>query len=115
MGWGAAVRIELTDAERSELQARVRRRKIARADAMRAAIVLLAADGDVDARRRPRPTSGGHGRRPPAADPRHLPRACPHQRRSPPALAGMARTGVAGNGVRDPEAGCEDRFIPRAA
>ena len=45
MGWGAAVRIELTDAERSELQARARRRKIARADAMRAAIVLLAADG----------------------------------------------------------------------
>jgi len=45
MGWGAAVRIELDDAERSELQARARRRKIARADAMRAAIVLLAADG----------------------------------------------------------------------
>ena len=45
MGWGAAVRIELTDAERSELQARARRRKIARADAMRAEIVLLAADG----------------------------------------------------------------------
>src|SRR5512134_1499836 len=45
MGWGAAVRIELTDAEQSELQARARRRKIARADAMRAAIVLLAADG----------------------------------------------------------------------
>jgi transposase len=45
MGWGAAVRIELKDAERSELQARARRRKIARADAMRAEIVLLAADG----------------------------------------------------------------------
>lgn len=45
MGWGAAVRIELSDAERSELQARARRRKIARADAMRAEIVLLAADG----------------------------------------------------------------------
>ena len=45
MGWGAAVRIDLTDAERSELQARARRRKIARADAMRAEIVLLAADG----------------------------------------------------------------------
>ena len=45
MGWGAAVRIELDDAERSELQARARRRKIAWADAMRAAIVLLAADG----------------------------------------------------------------------
>ena len=45
MGWGAAVRIELNDAERSELQTRARRRKIARADAMRAEIVLLAADG----------------------------------------------------------------------
>src|SRR5512147_1908496 len=45
MGWGAAVRIQLTDAERSELQARARRRKIARADAMRAEIALLAADG----------------------------------------------------------------------
>lgn len=45
MAWGAAVRIELNDAERSELQARARRRKIARADAMRAEIVLLAADG----------------------------------------------------------------------
>ena len=45
MGWRAAVRIELDDAERSELQARARRRKIARADAMRAEIVLLAADG----------------------------------------------------------------------
>ena len=45
MGWGAAVRIELDDAERSELRARARRRKIARADAMRAEIVLLAADG----------------------------------------------------------------------
>ena len=45
MGWGAAVRIELNDAERSELQTRTRRRKIARADAMRAEIVLLAADG----------------------------------------------------------------------
>ena len=45
MAWGAAVRIELSDAERSELRARARRRKIARADAMRAEIVLLAADG----------------------------------------------------------------------
>jgi transposase len=44
MGWGAAVRIELSDGERSELRARARGRKIARADAMRAAIVL-AADG----------------------------------------------------------------------
>ena len=45
MGWAAAVRIELSDAERSELHARARRRKIARADAMRAEIVLLAAGG----------------------------------------------------------------------
>ena len=45
MAWGVAVRIELSDAERSELPARARRRKIARADAMRAEIVLLAADG----------------------------------------------------------------------
>jgi len=45
MGWGAAVRIELDDAERAELEARTRRRKIARADAMRAEIVLLAARG----------------------------------------------------------------------
>lgn len=43
MAWGAAVRIELSDAERSELQARARRRKIARADAMPAEIVLLTA------------------------------------------------------------------------
>jgi transposase len=39
------VRIELNDAERSELRARARRRKIGRADARRAEIVLLAADG----------------------------------------------------------------------
>jgi transposase len=45
MGWRAAVRIELNEAERSELRARARRRKIARVDAMRAEIVLLAADG----------------------------------------------------------------------
>ena len=45
MAWGAAAGIELSDAERSELRARARRRKIARADAMRAEIVLLAADG----------------------------------------------------------------------
>jgi transposase len=45
MGWGAAVRIELGDEERRELEARSRRRKIARADALRAGIVLLAADG----------------------------------------------------------------------
>jgi transposase len=45
MAWGAAVRIELTEAERAELEARARRRKIARADAMRAEIILCAADG----------------------------------------------------------------------
>ena len=45
MAWGAAVRIELSDAERRELEARSRRRRIARADALRAGIVLLAADG----------------------------------------------------------------------
>jgi transposase len=45
MGWSAAVRIELDDAERGELEARTRRRKIARADAMRAEIVLLTARG----------------------------------------------------------------------
>src|SRR5438034_9937865 len=39
-----AVEIVLSARERSELEARVRRRKIARADAMRAEIVLLAAD-----------------------------------------------------------------------
>jgi DNA-binding NarL/FixJ family response regulator len=41
----AAVEIVLSETERSELKARVRRRKIARVDATRAAIVLLAADG----------------------------------------------------------------------
>jgi hypothetical protein len=41
----AAVRIELTDAERAELEGRARRRKTARADAIRADIVLLAAAG----------------------------------------------------------------------
>ena len=41
----AAVRIELSEAERAELEARRRRRKSARADAMRAEIVLLAATG----------------------------------------------------------------------
>ncbi len=40
-----AVRIEVTEAERGELLSRLRRRKIARADAMRAEIVLLAAAG----------------------------------------------------------------------
>jgi transposase len=41
----AAVRIDLTDAERAELTQRARRRKTARGDAMRAEIVLLAAAG----------------------------------------------------------------------
>ena len=45
MGWGAAVRIELDDAERSALEARARRRKSLRADALRAEVVLLAAEG----------------------------------------------------------------------
>src|SRR4051794_41911576 len=40
-----AVRIELTEGERAELQARLRRRKVARGDAQRAEIVLLAAEG----------------------------------------------------------------------
>ena len=45
MAWRSAVGIELDEAERCELAARTRRRKISRGDAMRAAIVLLAADG----------------------------------------------------------------------
>lgn len=45
MAWGQAVRIELSDEERIELQTRIRRRKIARGDAMRAELILLAADG----------------------------------------------------------------------
>jgi transposase len=40
-----AVQISLSDAERSELSSRLRRRKVSRADAMRAEIVLLAAEG----------------------------------------------------------------------
>jgi transposase len=40
-----AVRIELSDDERTELEARARRRKTSRGDAMRALIVLLAASG----------------------------------------------------------------------
>lgn len=40
-----AMRVELSEAERSELTARLRRRKVARGDAVRAEIVLLAADG----------------------------------------------------------------------
>jgi hypothetical protein len=45
MAHGSAVKIVLGGSERSELEMRVRRRKIARADAVRAEIVLLAADG----------------------------------------------------------------------
>jgi transposase len=45
MARGMAVEIVLTDSEREELGQRVRRSKIGRADAMRAEIVLLAADG----------------------------------------------------------------------
>ena len=45
MARGPAVKIILGDSERSELEMRARRRKIARADAVRAEIVLLAADG----------------------------------------------------------------------
>ncbi len=41
----SAVRIELTDVERVELEGRTRRRKTARADALRAEVVLLAASG----------------------------------------------------------------------
>jgi transposase len=40
-----AVRIELSKVERGELEARLRRRKVARSDALRAQIVLLAAEG----------------------------------------------------------------------
>ena len=42
---GPAVKIILGDSERSELEMRARRRKIARVDAVRAEIVRLAADG----------------------------------------------------------------------
>ena len=45
MGWQAAVAIELSDTEQTELQGRARRRKISRADATRAEIVLLVAEG----------------------------------------------------------------------
>ena len=40
-----AIAIELSTAEAAELASRLRRRKVARADAMRAKIVLLAAEG----------------------------------------------------------------------
>ena len=45
MGWSAAVGIALDAAERGELERRARRRKASRGDALRAEIVLLAADG----------------------------------------------------------------------
>ena len=45
MARGAAAAIVLSEKDRGELEMRVRRRKVARADAMRAQIVLLAADG----------------------------------------------------------------------
>ena len=45
MAGRAAVFIELTEAERAELSSRLRRRKVGRGDAVRAEIVLLAADG----------------------------------------------------------------------
>ncbi len=45
MAWVAAVKIKLSEAERMELEARSRRRKISRADAMRSEIILCAADG----------------------------------------------------------------------
>ena len=45
MAGRAAVLIELTEAERAELSSRLRRRKVGRGDAVRAEIVLLAADG----------------------------------------------------------------------
>jgi transposase len=41
----AAVRIELTETERAEWASRLRRRKVSRAEALRAEIVLLAAEG----------------------------------------------------------------------
>ncbi|WP_159013463.1 helix-turn-helix domain-containing protein, partial [Acidisoma sp. S159] len=40
-----AIAIELSETEAAELASRLRRRKVARADAMRAEIVLLAAEG----------------------------------------------------------------------
>lgn len=44
-GWNKALGIELSDVERETLERRSRRRKIARAEAQRAEIVLRAADG----------------------------------------------------------------------
>src|SRR5262245_64170705 len=45
MARSAAVRIVLSKEERGELEMRERRRKVARADALRAQIVLMAAEG----------------------------------------------------------------------
>src|SRR3712207_3424561 len=45
MAWSAAVGIALDAAERGELERRARRRKTSRGDALRAEMVLLAADG----------------------------------------------------------------------
>ncbi|HEU0220973.1 MAG TPA: hypothetical protein VFR34_02035 [Paracoccaceae bacterium] len=45
MGRREAVRIDLSDAERGELERRGRRRRIGHAEAVRAEIVLLAAAG----------------------------------------------------------------------
>ncbi len=41
----SAVKLDLTESEQAELQTRARRRKTPRGDAMRASIVLLAAEG----------------------------------------------------------------------
>ena len=57
MARGPAVKIILGDSERSELEMRSRRRKMARVDAGRAEIVLLAADGMTIARSRPHSAS----------------------------------------------------------
>jgi hypothetical protein len=57
-----AVRIELGDDERAELEARARRRKTSRGDAMRASIVLLAASGMANLAIAERlGTTAGHG------------------------------------------------------
>lgn len=45
MAGRSAIAIELSETERAELASRLRRRKVGRGDAMRAEIVLLAADG----------------------------------------------------------------------
>ena len=45
MAGRSAIAIELSETERAELASRLRRRKVGRGDAMRAQIVLLAAEG----------------------------------------------------------------------